>query len=224
MPAVLDNTFDMSSIDLSETEQLMITSTPLRREVQESFLTVDLSPVTEDNSNVTLSDQSLLTDTQSVTTISETTSEHPQRNPVEHISASASIQKPNSFKLVGDNIDKQVSPRYVRSDCQKKSLHYFHVFAVLDRISFTHLSDSLPLPTSKLPKDIAQVLLPSTEDDQTLRKNFATHVTRILTTHMPSIKLAYEEAVDWHIEHMYMKEMSTKSTVVSCISYIYIYV
>ena len=53
--------------------------------------------------------------------------------------------QPLSFKLVGDNIDKNVKARYLRSDHGNSSLHYFHSFAVKDRIDFSHLSSTLPL-------------------------------------------------------------------------------
>ena len=39
-----------------------------------------------------------------------------------------------SYKLVGDNLDKNIKPRYMRYNRQKKSLHFFNVYAVQDRI------------------------------------------------------------------------------------------
>ena len=46
-----------------------------------------------------------------------------------------------TYKLVGDNIDKVVKPRHMRIDSQSRSLHYFHFYAVKDRIDFSHLDD-----------------------------------------------------------------------------------
>ena len=40
-----------------------------------------------------------------------------------------------SFKLIGDNIDKNVKPRHMCINHRTKSLHYFNVFAVQDRVS-----------------------------------------------------------------------------------------
>ncbi len=40
-----------------------------------------------------------------------------------------------TFKIVGDNIDKNVKPRDMRSDYQTRSLHYFHAYAVRDRLN-----------------------------------------------------------------------------------------
>ncbi len=44
------------------------------------------------------------------------------------------------YKLVFDNIDKSVKPRYMRSNVQTKSLHYVHMYCVKDRIDFSGLS------------------------------------------------------------------------------------
>ena len=47
----------------------------------------------------------------------------------------------NGFKIVGDNIDKNVRPSFQRSDQQTKSFHHFHACAVRDRVDFSSLSD-----------------------------------------------------------------------------------
>ena len=49
------------------------------------------------------------------------------------------------FRLVGDNIDKSIKPRDMRLDHQSKQLHYFHVYAVKDKIDFRHLETSARL-------------------------------------------------------------------------------
>ena len=43
-----------------------------------------------------------------------------------------------TFKLVGDNIDKNINPQDVRLDSQTVSLHYFHSYAVRDRIDMSN--------------------------------------------------------------------------------------
>ena len=48
------------------------------------------------------------------------------------------------FKIVGDNIDKNVRPSHQRLDRQTQSLHYFHSFAVRDRIDLSAYSDQPP--------------------------------------------------------------------------------
>ena len=44
------------------------------------------------------------------------------------------------FKIVGDNIDKTVKPRHETLHQRSQSLHYFHAYAVRDRIDFSFLS------------------------------------------------------------------------------------
>ena len=53
------------------------------------------------------------------------------------------------FRICGDNIDKKVRTRYMQSDMKNSSLHYFHSYAVLNRIDSSSLSDEIPdnMPT-----------------------------------------------------------------------------
>lgn len=220
LPAIeiSDDTTDASSIGLMDTEPL--TSTPSRIPQEGDHFPDELSPLTTDISACTPPDQSSssFSDSQQLSvTASEMpddTTQQAQHCPINQSSCPSSLPNLLGFKLVGDNIDKQVSPRYMRFDCQTRSLHYFHSFAAQDRIDFSHLSDIPPPPLAMSPAEIAKTLLPSPEDNQILRKNFATHVSQILITHMPAMKLAFEDSVDWHIPHLHDKEMSRKSNVV----------
>ena len=46
------------------------------------------------------------------------------------------------YRLCGDNIDKTVKPRYMRSDTHKtESIHYFHSYAIANRVDFSDLSE-----------------------------------------------------------------------------------
>ena len=75
------------------------------------------------------------------------------------------------FKVVGDNIDKNVHPRHESLDQHTRSLHYFNCYAVKDRIDLGSLSDLKPLV------DISQVdltqLLPQKEDIEGIIENMA---------------------------------------------------
>lgn len=60
------------------------------------------------------------------------------------------------YKIVGDNIDKNIRASFQRIDHQTKSVHYFHMFAAKDRAHFSNLSESIPHdikvnPTTLLP-------------------------------------------------------------------------
>ena len=121
------------------------------------------------------------------------------------------ITKWSGFKLVGDNIDKTIKPRDMQLNKQATSLHYFNVYAVKDRIDFSHLSSNA---TIIFPEDITyDPFYPSSEDDNGLIHNFETLVTRILVQYVPGLQLISSK-VNCHIEHKYSKQMSQKSKVV----------
>lgn len=96
----------------------------------------------------------------------------------------------STFKLCGDNVDKTVKRRYMRADKGNLSLHYFHSYAVLDRINVSGLSNKALPGCLPEPKEIAASLLPSSSDDSTLKRNFATLVSRVLATHFKFFKFS----------------------------------
>lgn len=121
--------------------------------------------------------------------------------------------------MVGDNIDKNIQPQDMRLDNQTKSLHYFHVYAVRDRIDLSDYDDTLPSP------DISSIsidkLLPSDDDNTNLRANYSILIARVLKKYMPFFN-AFGNGLERHIRHQYYEEMSSKSEVVrvlSCCSY-----
>ncbi len=122
------------------------------------------------------------------------------------------------FKLVGDNIDMRVRARYMRKEeYRDQSLHYFHSFAVQNRIDHSNYSDEHPDTCLDSPQRRAKSLLPSKEDDATLRDNIATLVSRVLVDNMPFFHHTFNDVVTWHMKHQYYPEMSSKSVVVSFI-------
>lgn len=78
------------------------------------------------------------------------------------------------FKVVGDNIDKNIRRSYQCIDRTTRSLHYFHMFAVKDRVDFSHLSNSRP---THVEVDI-QVLLPSAKDFAAIKNDFEILISR----------------------------------------------
>jgi len=51
------------------------------------------------------------------------------------------------FKIVGDNINKNIHFSYQRIGWTTLFIHYFHAYAVLDRVDFSGLSDVSPSPS-----------------------------------------------------------------------------
>ena len=115
------------------------------------------------------------------------------------------------FKVVGDNIDKNVRPRHMRLDKGTQSLHYFNAYAIMDRVDCS----SKEIPHHQPPATCDPLAILPTEDDYLeLFSNFVTMLQRILVTHIPAFG-SLRDTVTWHVEHEYSNEMKRKSFVVS---------
>ena len=78
------------------------------------------------------------------------------------------------YKFVGDNIDKNVKPSLQRHELRDQSLHYFHGYAVWDRVNFPGLSNKPPSPCTPDPS----MLIPSPSDMLSLTEEFEILVSR----------------------------------------------
>lgn len=77
------------------------------------------------------------------------------------------------YKLVGDNVDKNIRPSFQRVDRRTQSLHYFNVYAVQDRVDFSMYSNE-PQHTAAIPSS----LMPSAEDVSAVTNDFVTLMSR----------------------------------------------
>ena len=116
-----------------------------------------------------------------------------------------------TYKLVGDNIDKNVKPREMRSNVQTRSLHYFHTYAVRDRVDMSQYSSNSG--NVDFGNIHLQEVLPTCRDEVALRDNFAILVGRILAKYMPFFGTLAKN-LERHIPHEFSTEMSRKSEVV----------
>lgn len=113
--------------------------------------------------------------------------------------AGSGSRLPYVYIIVGDNIDKRITPRSMRVDSQVRSLHYFHAFAALSRVATLHLDDTKPIGDVKsLP---LSAFLPSAEDCSALRDNYVILISRILVKHLAFLQ-PFRECVPKQIEHM----------------------
>lgn len=78
------------------------------------------------------------------------------------------------FKIVGDNVDKNVKASFQRHEIKSQSLHYFHCYAVRDRVPTDSFSDLTPVTCVP---DPAQ-LLPSLEDLECVRQEMSVLLSR----------------------------------------------
>ncbi len=78
------------------------------------------------------------------------------------------------FKVVGDNIDRNVRPAYQRMDHRTQSYHHFHSVAIKDRVDLSSASNETP---QKRPLDLKSLLL-TTNDVNRLKSDFKVLLSR----------------------------------------------
>ena len=76
------------------------------------------------------------------------------------------------FKLVLDNVDRSINPSFQRLDMTSELLHFVQVYAVLDRVDFSGLSDSVPVMIS----DVNPLSLLPSDDEIKKPENFCTTI------------------------------------------------
>ena len=112
----------------------------------------------------------------------------------------------------------------MRSDSHgTRSLHYFHSYAIADRINFSNLSQETQPSRSLNSHTQALLLLPSLEDEEALKKNFKILISRILYDNIPFFRTSFDGIVHWHIKHCYYDEMSKKSDTSTVQIYSFVY-
>ncbi len=117
-----------------------------------------------------------------------------------------------SYIIVGDNLDKNVKPRDMRIDHQVKSMHWFHSYAVSDRVEIGdlcgdgHIGDVTTLPIS--------AVLPTVTDCVQMRKHYICLTARLIVQNLPYFA-PLQKCVPAHIPHRYSEEMAKKSVIVS---------
>ena len=121
----------------------------------------------------------------------------------------------HGYTIIGDNIDKNVSPRNMTIDHQVLSLHYFHYYAVLDRVDLRDKSH-IVTPVIKEKVDYER-FLPSPSDIMTLKNNLVAIVSSILVENIPALQ-RFASGINKHIDHEWSKEMARKSVVVGDIN------
>ena len=126
------------------------------------------------------------------------------------------VMKHKGYRLVGDNIDKNIQKRHLRLDRRNQSIHHFHAYAVENRIDVSEYSDKTIKISDVTDIDHAAAsLLPKCIDDVILKDNIAVLVSRILFKYLDYFNLSFDKVIEWHISHKHYSEMSAKSTVVS---------
>ena len=90
------------------------------------------------------------------------------------------------YKLVTDNINKHVTPRFHSNDRPTVCHNYVHSYAVRDRSNSFHLSRIDRDHPNLTPEAIAKAILPSDEDDSIINSIFSTLISRVLASFFQS--------------------------------------
>lgn len=184
-----------------------------------------LQPTIPSDSESTKSGSSLSADSvfDTLPVLSSETSETEASQPPQSITPASTEQElapcfehaepPRFHKVVFDNLDKTVNPRYMRLNAQSQSLHYVQIYSVKSRLEFSSLS--LIPKVSNIDGLSVYDILPSKDDYKALKLNFSVLVARILHEYVAFFGKDFKKLIPQHIPHQYSDQMSTKSEVVS---------
>lgn len=120
--------------------------------------------------------------------------------------------KEGSFvKFVGDNVDKTVGVRDIRSDHHGELKHMYSLLVVKARVQPPPPNENfVPLPLATCTHS---EFLPTPSELESIKHNMQVLVSRILCDYIPAFK-TQERSVTPHIPHEYSTEMAIKSDVV----------
>lgn len=122
------------------------------------------------------------------------------------------LQRAPTFQITGDNIDLAIKAKHMSTFQQNKSIHWFNLNAVLNRVHGNHLPNSC----QKSILDVENVaFLPSPEDNQDLLHDLIPLYARCIVYNIPALLSVFGDSVVKHIPHVYTNEMSEKSDQVS---------
>nr|XP_054757175.1 uncharacterized protein LOC129263286 [Lytechinus pictus] len=116
------------------------------------------------------------------------------------------------YILNGDNVDVKVKPRQASMEDKGQDLHFYQFLAVKNRIADFSLSDVAP--AMNVEDASLNMFLPSPEDNNHLRDEWATLVARVVTQNIPALSWM-AEFTETKIKHEYMDKTKQKSTVVN---------
>ena len=128
------------------------------------------------------------------------------------ISWKEAAQPEPDYIVVGDNIDKNVTPRDMRVGNQVKSLHYFHSYAVKDRVDPSSLSGDGHVGDVNSLAILS--VLPTVDDCVRIRNDYIILAARVIVENISHFSFL-QKCVVKHIPHKFSKETARKSVIVS---------
>ena len=114
-------------------------------------------------------------------------------------------------KFIGDNVDKSIGVRDIRSDHHKEMKHMYSLIAVKARVQPPSPDEHfVPLPIEALEHS---TFLPTSSELEEIKRNMEVLVSRILCEYIAAFN-SLAKSVTAHIPHKYSTEMAVKSDVV----------
>lgn len=116
---------------------------------------------------------------------------------------------PAKYQIIGDNVDMLIKIKHQSSSKPNKSIHWFHMNAVKDRVVAAELPDYKEIgPIMKLQPG---EFLPSARDNQDLLHDFIPLFARVIVDEIPAFNTVFKDIVVRHIPHKYSEVMAQKS-------------
>ena len=112
------------------------------------------------------------------------------------------------LRIIGDNLDFYKRVRDMRQDHQNLSIHWFHLYAVQDRVPCCHLEDGRS--KKSLMSLTSDSFLPTSNELSEIRNCMGILISRVLVEHMAAFQ-GMSSLLTWHIPHKHSKEMREKS-------------
>ncbi len=119
------------------------------------------------------------------------------------------LDTPPMYQIIGDNIDLYIKTKHMSSEKQNKSIHWFAMNAVQDRITGSGLQNERSIkPIMEMEN---KEFLPSTHDNEDLLHDFIPLFARVIVEKIPAMR-TFKSVIVRHIPHKYSNEMKKKST------------
>jgi len=131
---------------------------------------------------------------------------------LERINLNHAKEKPPSYHIIGDNVDLYVKVKHMNSERQNRSIHWFALNAVQDRVSGIHLAVDKPIRSILDMENIE--FLPSRTDNENLLHDFIPLFARAVIGKIPAFS-CFKDVKVKHIPHRYSQEMKQKSSQVN---------
>ena len=119
---------------------------------------------------------------------------------------------------MGDNWDLEVKARYQTKSQNNKSLHYFHAYAVKDRIVSEDPENSNP--QKSIDEIEMEEFLPTPEVQEAIVSDLVNIIPRVLVRYLTPYSI-FKKAVIYHIPHLHTEEMKKKSEVVCLVLFLF---